>query len=392
MQRERSDDLLGGRPDPIPALTGLRIVGAAWVVLFHFQSQLYAASSKLLILSPVVNRGDFGVPLFFILSGYIIWHNYGSSRLLTSLREPVRFIWRRFARLWPVNILGALLAIPTMVLTIKVVNYWGAPVPPWYSMHGWLGSAFMIAPLAAPTPVFTWNQPAWTLTGEMLAYLLFPLMLLFAVRIRSDRARLACMPAAVIVAFFARANFVEYPYQWILDLIPLFVAGVLLRLAGRPRSTSWMIGQVQIAVPIAIVISCYLNVSVAIAPLLVVGVWSLSATSGPLVRFFSTHPMQVAGLASYSVYMLHWIVLSLASLVIAVAGIRGHFLLLCVPAVLGAVWVVAWLTWRFVETPARKGLNLAFERLWPGVEIASVSEEALEEAAAHSIEKPVEQR
>jgi peptidoglycan/LPS O-acetylase OafA/YrhL len=47
----------------ISGLTGLRGIGAAWVVLFHLQQ-----GSEI----PVLDVGYMGVDLFFILSGFVL--------------------------------------------------------------------------------------------------------------------------------------------------------------------------------------------------------------------------------------------------------------------------------------------------------------------------------
>jgi peptidoglycan/LPS O-acetylase OafA/YrhL len=68
-----------GSPRPsIDALTGLRILAAVWVVLFHLRSTdvlpaLLPASER---LSWFVGGGYLGVDLFFTLSGFVIAYNY----------------------------------------------------------------------------------------------------------------------------------------------------------------------------------------------------------------------------------------------------------------------------------------------------------------------------
>ena len=61
----------------IRALTGLRIVAALWVVLFHFRPLIWDASPRLKDdLAPIFNAGAQGVDLFFILSGFVLTWNY----------------------------------------------------------------------------------------------------------------------------------------------------------------------------------------------------------------------------------------------------------------------------------------------------------------------------
>ena len=65
------------RSGEIKALSGLRIVAAVWVVLFHFRPLLHQASPPLSeALAPILDCGAQGVDLFFILSGFVLTWNY----------------------------------------------------------------------------------------------------------------------------------------------------------------------------------------------------------------------------------------------------------------------------------------------------------------------------
>ncbi len=357
------------RPEPIPALTGLRIVGAAWVVVFHMQPTLYQSWSGMKIFEPILATGDNGVPLFFLLSGYIIWHNYGRRDLL-AVRASTRFIWRRFARLWPVNVVTQLAAIPLIWWAVNVVGYWGAPVPDWYSFTGWLQSAFMLSSIASPEPVFAFNQPAWTLTGEMIAYVVFPLILLVVLATRADRARLGWLYLLLgfAVAYYARAPYGSYPFRWMVDLIMLFAAGVLIRLAGRPKRLLPVVGAIQVLAPVAILVACYTpGGGLFITLLLAVWVWSLGAPTGPVVWFFSTRPLQIAGQSSYSVYMTHWVVFGYGSLFLIYNPwvAENRLMPVYVIVILLVVAIASWALWKWFESPAREWMNALFERLWP---------------------------
>lgn len=355
------------RPEPIPALTGLRIIGAAWVALFHFQPMLYEAWSGFRAIEPVLGIGDYGVPLFFILSGYIIWHNYARRDLL-SPRATARFIWRRFARLWPVNLLTQILAVPLILWSVVAVNYWGAPIPGWLSVGGWLGSALMVGGLDDAQPVFAWNQPSWTLTGEMFAYVVFPAVLAVAllVRVERGRHRWPWLIAALAVAVALKMPWDDFPFRWIVDLVIIFLVGVMLRIAGRPQRFSWLTGALQIAAPLGLLVVSYVGPGTLIIPLLAVWVWSLSAPSGPIVALFSTRPFQIAGLSSYSLYMLHWVLFGYLSLWLYYnEWARADLLPVYVVVAFVALAIGSWALWKFVEAPARESMNRAFEKLWP---------------------------
>ncbi len=77
------------RTGEIKALTGLRIVAAMWVVLFHFRPLIWEASPRLKDdLAPLLNAGAQGVDLFFILSGFVLTWNYLDRMGVAFFRPP----------------------------------------------------------------------------------------------------------------------------------------------------------------------------------------------------------------------------------------------------------------------------------------------------------------
>ncbi len=91
------------RTGEIKALTGLRIVAAVWVVLFHFRPLLAQGAPELSeTLAPVLNCGAQGVDLFFILSGFVLTWNYLERMGPTWSSSPsftiASAIWSRRSR------------------------------------------------------------------------------------------------------------------------------------------------------------------------------------------------------------------------------------------------------------------------------------------------------
>src|SRR5262249_16990065 len=110
------------RGGEIKALTGLRILAAAWVVLFHFRPLLHNAAPQFSqALAPVLNCGAQGVDLFFILTGFVLTWNHldGMGRSL-SVRATLRFLWLRLARVWPVYLVTLHLAAAWIIFTHHV--------------------------------------------------------------------------------------------------------------------------------------------------------------------------------------------------------------------------------------------------------------------------------
>jgi peptidoglycan/LPS O-acetylase OafA/YrhL len=100
------------RSGEIKALTGLRIVAALWVVLFHFRPLLWQAAPDFAsALAPILDCGAQGVDLFFILSGFVLTWNYMDKLGRSwSARATLRFLWLRLARVWPVYLVTLHLA------------------------------------------------------------------------------------------------------------------------------------------------------------------------------------------------------------------------------------------------------------------------------------------
>ena len=118
------------RTGEIKALSGLRIVAAVWVVLFHFRPLLASGVAGLQVsaLAPVINGGAQGVDLFFILSGFVLTWNYldrmGES---WSTRATLHFLWLRLARVWPVYLVTHHLAAAFAIFTLYVGRFPLAP-------------------------------------------------------------------------------------------------------------------------------------------------------------------------------------------------------------------------------------------------------------------------
>src|SRR5262249_26048672 len=90
------------RRGDIPTLTGLRFVAAFTILFMHtleWTSPINDAGFLTLLAAAV---GLIGMPLFFVLSGFVIHYNYGASfheqPYATSLRN---FFSARFARIYP---------------------------------------------------------------------------------------------------------------------------------------------------------------------------------------------------------------------------------------------------------------------------------------------------
>src|ERR1700754_3566355 len=110
------------RTGEIKALSGLRIVAAVWVVLFHFRPLLEQSMPGFRsALAPILNCGAQGVDLFFMLSGFVLtWNCLDRMGESWSWRATVHFLWLRLARVWPVYLVTMHLAALWIIFTMHV--------------------------------------------------------------------------------------------------------------------------------------------------------------------------------------------------------------------------------------------------------------------------------
>ena len=101
----------GTRPS-LPGLTGLRGVGAVWVLLFHAQFCFVHPV-------PVLRAGYLGVDLFFVLSGFVL--SYAHPGLQWSFSRHRAFLLARFARIFPMH-WAALLLIVVVVAVLPEIR------------------------------------------------------------------------------------------------------------------------------------------------------------------------------------------------------------------------------------------------------------------------------
>ena len=155
-------------PRHLDALTGIRGIAAWGVVLYHIRLSLTAILPEPVIA--ILAKGYLAVDLFFILSGFVIWYNYADRIGRGGWAEVRQFLWRRFARVWPLHgfILAAFAGFAALLIATgrDASGYPLAELP----LHVLLIQNWGL------TPDLSWNHPAWSISTEFAAYLLFPLL------------------------------------------------------------------------------------------------------------------------------------------------------------------------------------------------------------------------
>src|ERR1051325_579575 len=153
------------------ALTGIRGIAAWFVVLYHVR--LGAAWALPPAATDILAKGYLAVDLFFMLSGFVLWLNYSDRLRAGGIAEAPAFLLRRIARIWPLHLLMLAGAV-AFVLAVAATGREPSGHYPWAE----LPLHIVLMQNWGFTDALTWNDPAWSISCEFAAYLLFPLLAL----------------------------------------------------------------------------------------------------------------------------------------------------------------------------------------------------------------------
>lgn len=343
-------------PLRIDSLTGFRGILASLVLVAHSALRLGYLEDDNLVNQVIGILGHFGVMGFFILSGFIL--NFVYDKREWTLRE---FFVNRFARLYPLYILGVLFAFP--------IDWFSPNFAPGMKLEA-LGLNLVGLQAWFPFANGRFNGPGWTISVEFFFYLCFPIC--FWLKKRSQLAiPLIFIGVFCVTVLYWDSNRFSTSYRFPAMRLWEFLFGILLCDIFRkfPIRTSkpWIWALVSLALgPVLAVLSReYFNWDFgswllmggcAAATILFLGKGDLD---GVKARPFAGKYWVLAGEISYGVYLLHAPIqrygkvffekIFATSLAHSGAAIQVLYLLL---VTFGAIFM-AYFSWRFLETPAR---------------------------------------
>jgi peptidoglycan/LPS O-acetylase OafA/YrhL len=315
------------KPQVLP-LTGMRIVLAMWVVVFHqIPSDCLLGQYMGSLPRPLFSlaaTGYVAVGVFFVLSGFILALNYPLTGKWENSNK-IRFGIARLARIYPVYLLGILLVIPVKHLIHHPIAEGVRGVLQISLLQSWW-----------PAAALTWNKPGWSLSNEAFFYLIFPAAGVLLCRISRLRTLLMTLgllwASAMIVPILTLLGHVHElgnsaiasnPGSFALNLVqfdplltlPQFLMGIasarVYTMIGPKLQEQGMwlylpaIASVLIIVTHGDSFPYTVMHNGLLAPLSCCMIVGLALGGGPLCRLLSSRPMVFLGGASYAVYILH---------------------------------------------------------------------------------------
>jgi len=305
----------------IPEIDGLRSIAIVSVVLFHAAGnfRFYAAGGQTATypgaaanaLDSVLKTGEYGVPLFFAISGFILGLPF-AAKFLTG-GKPVslkKYLLRRVTRLEP----PYFFALGVLFVKNVIENHGFQFFP------NLLASMFYVHNISygEPSKILI---VAWSLEVEVQFYLCMPLLaLMFAIRPALLRRVILAAGIVVFSILFGHEKPIEGRMLW--NQAPYFLVGLLLadlyltgwlkkplpeKLSGRMRPThlTW---DALALVSLAMVFSVHLLrwAPVIATPCCILAGYAAVFRSGLVRTFFRWTPVVIVGGMCYTIYLWHF--------------------------------------------------------------------------------------
>jgi len=303
----------------LTSLTSFRGVGALLIVLghaesgFHIIKAIHLTDRKLYLL----------VDLFFILSGFVITLGYVKLfKEKITLESYRKFLWARFLRIYPLHIV--ILSILAFIICAKIIVeniFPGIVVAPLtknaFSFPSLISNVLLIQSWHIHQSL-SWDYPSWSISCEWMAYLLFPVFAVFLKKL--TRALVLSLLAFCLIGYaellFLSPNWVmdiTYDYGVIRCLLGFCFGALLCRIYmdELPRLITLLKSDTAFALIAAVLIACAwfeLN-DLLILPLLGLLILVASYNGGFFYRMMNRPLPQYLGKISYSIYLVHTIIL-----------------------------------------------------------------------------------
>lgn len=302
----------------LDALTGLRGLAAWFVVLFHVRVTLRDTIGPL--GTAILSQGYLAVDLFFILSGFVLWHSCAENPAYRGAGGMMRFWWRRIARIWPLHlvILGGFVGfVGLLAITGRDTSFyrWGELPLHVLLLQNW-----------GMTSGLNWNEPAWSISCEWAAYLLFPFTVMMAPWRQWSTGALVALGCGFLIALWAifeiagGADYMghDITHTGLMRCLCEFWTGNVLRLLWErwrnvPQicTATWaaMVVLLEGGVVLHLPEASYVPASLAALIL------ALSLEDRLLARLLRSGPLHWLGEISYSTYLSHFLLFVLFKLV-----------------------------------------------------------------------------
>ncbi|MEP2987604.1 MAG: acyltransferase [Parasphingorhabdus sp.] len=341
------------KPD-LRALTGLRGIAAWFVVLYHIRVGMSG-----FLPEPIMSflaKGYLAVDFFFLLSGFVMWLSYSERFKSSGYGYFLPFYWRRIARIWPLHLaimVGTIAFVLLLITTDRTTM--GYPLNE-------LPLQILLLQNWGFTSELAWNHPAWSISTEMAAYLVFPIL---AVTIRwnnfssSVLLGLVGLIALLIHAYFFQRGHVtlgsDIPQTGLFRCVMQFIIGTILCVLWKRWRENWVIAGYFGAAGITLIAGFVLSgdyetllVPVAFSCLVLASAILAEAGNNPL----ACRALHYLGETSYATYLTHFMLFIWFKIIFV--DDPQNISPLLVTLFLGVTFLTSAILYHWVEKPGQK--------------------------------------
>ncbi|MGQ2982383.1 acyltransferase family protein [Flavobacterium sp.] len=299
-------------------LDGLRGLFSLMVVIYHFPYENEFAQINL-TSNFLVRQGDLFVDFFFVLSGFVISLNYIDR--LDSGKSFGNYINARFIRLYPLLLYTSLIFL-AFELTFNIFM-------PQMIAHPESVSELLLE--TADTLLFLnstpaldvvgINFPSWSISSEMISYIIFGLVIVFAGKM-SRYALLLIAVLSGILLLYTGMYMQTYTWGFVRGLV-CFITGAFTLMAFRKYGSRGIGSYWEYIIPVMLVALLYVRYQhlqgselftlLTIPTFFGVAIYVYAVSGGPVVKVLSGRVFQYLGNISYSMYLNHAIVMIVIS-------------------------------------------------------------------------------
>jgi peptidoglycan/LPS O-acetylase OafA/YrhL len=346
-------------------------------VIFHFEIVLVLFMPR--ETSRFFSKCYLMVDLFFIMSGFIIYHVYGEffkRNIHTTTFN--KYIRARLARVYPLHIFTLILII---ILVVSQHFKWDE----FLNLRAIPTHVLMLQSFGLHS-IYTWNVPAWSISAEFAAYIIFPV---FAFAIYRSKVITPIVISTLIIliywllAFkFSKANGTTgqynldqtYDYGYLRG-IASFLAGGMIYQLYLAKKFHFLRADTILLILFAILIAClHFGVTdLVFIPVFLLLVLSAAYNTGRVKRFLSNRFLQWLGDISYSVYLMQFPLMILVIVLLPHLGITWNGVYsLHLPYWQAAIYCLLFLavligisafSYHYIERPFRKLINGKIRRI-----------------------------
>ena len=325
----------------IHSIQYLRFLGAILVLCYHIYALNYRYYPDI-NLPYIFSIGNFGVDIFFVISGYIM--ALISTNSQPGFKTTCRFLLKRARRIYPIYWLYTLIVLAIYAVYPNLVNSSYAETPSLFR------SFFLL-----PSDTNPWLNVGWTLIYEVYFYLLIALLMFFKVEIRNIVLSSYFIFILSYSYIFYFDNNPENPLEkyYLSPLICEFILGYWLYHKSTLLSLRSGVVIILLALIVLLGATYLFDINSNLKRFIIYGFPALLITFGFLSVFHERKNfvfISKLGDISYSTYLSHVLVLNFVGVTFSFLGLNSPYAsLICIIFSFIAVYFWSYISYQYIE-------------------------------------------